>query len=462
MQPTDIIPGDCPVVEEGGYTGFEHNLFRIEIADVDSGEPCFKWSRFNGGIVARGIFDSINNKVDITANIQPVITSGMTGFYIEAVEFDPLVPGTDGLGCWKVTYGAKATLNNNNEIELVNPPLFGNIPSSSDTVFFRLWNDIRKISEFPAGGTPVELQDGIRLEFDVATSTNYSSGDYWTFQVRAGEIKNKSLLIDQQPPEGIHHFRVPLAILNWNAAKDINYKNNEIDDCRHIFYPITKLTDCCTFRVGDGINSFGNFISIQAAIDHLPKNGGEICLLPGEFTENIVIANRQNIKIHGCGYRTKIISTRPQGEFGTADPVIYIKNSQKIKIESLSIQADITGNGILIEEDTPSQQILRVQLTPVNNIYFNKLNITASKRSAIECHNGLNIKITNCKILMDDISGSWPGIFFIGDDSLIENNIIKVIPGQIPTAVINSSTANAGLGGIQIGGTSENVRVIII
>jgi hypothetical protein len=56
----------CPKVEGGGYTGLEHNLYRIEIADVkDTSEPMFKWSQFNGGLVGRGTFKS-SNKSDET------------------------------------------------------------------------------------------------------------------------------------------------------------------------------------------------------------------------------------------------------------------------------------------------------------------------------------------------------------------------------------------------------------
>jgi hypothetical protein len=32
LQPTAVTNGDCPVVKDGGYTGFEHYLYRIEIA----------------------------------------------------------------------------------------------------------------------------------------------------------------------------------------------------------------------------------------------------------------------------------------------------------------------------------------------------------------------------------------------------------------------------------------------
>jgi hypothetical protein len=39
--PAIVIPGDCPVEAGGGYTGFEHYLFRIEIAEPEGGEARF-------------------------------------------------------------------------------------------------------------------------------------------------------------------------------------------------------------------------------------------------------------------------------------------------------------------------------------------------------------------------------------------------------------------------------------
>ena len=460
LQPTNVIPGDCPVVEEGGYTGFEHNLFRIEIAKVITNDVMFKWSRFNGSIVGRGIFDASTKKIDITANLQAIISSGLTDCYLEAVQFNPAVPGTDGLGHWEVTYGTNATLNNNNEIELTDPPLFGNIPADSNPVFFRLWNGIKKISDFPSGGTPKTLIDGIRLEFDAAIAANYIPGDYWTFQVRAGEIKNDQVLIDYKPPQGIHYSRVSLGILNWNSAKNISYANNEIDDCRHVFHPLTKLNTCCSYRVGDGIHSFGDFDSIQEAINHLPVSGGEICLLPGTFNENILISGRSNIKIHGCGDRSKIISKEPSGEFNVADPVIHIMNSINIEIEKVAVQAHDTGIGILIDNDIKVD--IRRRLITSSNILLSKLSISAATRSAIETHSGSNITIIGCSIMMKDVPGTWPGIYFTGDNSLIENNTIKVQPRRLVEFTVRAIAAkvSAGLGGIQLAGTCEDVKVI--
>ncbi|TLD40856.1 MAG: hypothetical protein JETT_2875 [Candidatus Jettenia ecosi] len=477
LQPTSITPGDCPAVEGGGYTGFEHNLYRIEIVEVNSGLPVmFKWSQFNGGLVGRGKLDAVTNKVTITANLQAIITSGLTEFYLEAVEHDPISPATPGLGHWKVTYGARVTLNSDNQLDLSNTPMFGSIPASSGSVFFRLWNDIRPITDFPKVTTPAapnELRDGIRLEFESVAGASYAPGDYWTFSVRAGDIKNNEILLGKdsggtitgEPPEGIHYHRVPLAILHWNANRDITAPD-QIEDCRHIFHPLTKLATCCTYKVGDGKHSHGDFNSIQEAIDQLPSTGGEICVLPGEYTENVLISNRVHITIRGCGKRSKIISGIPNEEFGIANPVIHIRDSQDICIESLAVIAHNTGVGILLEGSPPPRIVVGNTTIEgpllLREIMLADLHISAATRSAIEAHIGQFITIRECHIGMSDSAGTWPGIFFVGEDGLIENNTICVKPAreEAPGIAMRGIQASAGLGGLQLGGTSERIRII--
>ena len=193
LLPTTEINRDCPITEGGGYTGFEHHLYRIEIADLNadvlaSNGPMYKWSQFNGGLVGRGRcqFDSTQKKFNITANDQLIKMSGLSGFYLEVVEFD------HGKGFWHVTYGANVTLNGD-DLDVIGDEVYYSEPSlPSGTVFFRLWNGIEKIGEYreaTPGNQPKELRDGILLEFDPTTDSNYLAGDYWTFSVRAGDIE---------------------------------------------------------------------------------------------------------------------------------------------------------------------------------------------------------------------------------------------------------------------------------
>ena len=86
-------------------------------------------------------------------------------------------------------------------------------------------------------------------------------------------------------------FYIFNAILNWNAAPSttITWAAGQIDDCRRIFRPLTNQKICCTYNVGDGRTSHGDFDSIEEALQHLPASGGEICLLPGLHQTNAVI-----------------------------------------------------------------------------------------------------------------------------------------------------------------------------
>lgn len=419
LQPTEVIAGDCPVVEGGGYTGFEHNLYRIEIASVDSDAVQFKWSQFNGGLVGRGKFDAKNHLVKITHNFQAITTAGLDSFYLEALQYDPTTPATPGLGFWRVIYGATVTLNGDNKLELPDTPTFGTIPSSSESIFFRLWNGIRLISDFgiaPSGNNPTQLQYGIRLEFDSPTATNYRPGDYWIFPVRAGEIENSQVLIDSQPPQGIRYHRVPLAELNWMGDNRV-----DIEDCRHIFRPLTNQKVCCTLLVGDGIQSQGDFNSIQEALDHLPPKGGKICLLPGTHRANAVIQNREYIRITGCGIHTIVTPNSKQA----TDSIFQIQASHDIQIDDLTLVAN-AGTAIEVVDD-------RETAIAPKSIYILHNHITALTHAITvqlqEQKAGDNdIWIAQNKIAMLDKPGGDVAIFSNADAVLIEENHIVVIP----------------------------------
>jgi len=194
LAPVVALVGDCPVVGGGGYTGFEHQLYRIEIADVPAAAPArFKWSQWNGGLVGRGHIDITTDPdhLVIDAGRAPIINSGLTEFYLEALEYVPLI------GAWQVVYATIATLNTDHDLGLAAPASFGALPGSP-SVFFRLWNGIADIQAFTNAAAPTP-RDGILLVFDAPAAGNYRPGDYWTFTVRSGEIFNPETLIDDRP-----------------------------------------------------------------------------------------------------------------------------------------------------------------------------------------------------------------------------------------------------------------------
>ena len=228
-----------------------------------------------------------------TPGAAAIINSGLTEFYLEALRYDEMA------GTWSVVYGTTATLNIEHDLELAAPPTFGTLPSTTDSVFFRLWNGSDPIADFTNAVTPVELRDGIRLVFEAPAAGSYQPGDFWTFPVRAGEIANPAMLIDHAPPTGIVYHRVPLAEINWTTNQNTTISGS-IEDCRQRFRPLTNQKTCCTFLVGDGVGTFGDFNSLEEAAAHLPAGGGELCLLPGLHRANLVLEGRRNVTIHGC------------------------------------------------------------------------------------------------------------------------------------------------------------------
>ena len=410
------ITGDCPLEAGGGYTGLEHYLYRIEIADPDgAGRARFKWSQWNGGLVGRGLFTAGapgTATLAITANDQMINHCGLQDFYLEALAPDA------ARGGWSVRLSADATLSQDGVLALSN--VQGAWPAVAPASgFFRLWNGIELVQDFPpVGANPVELKDGIRVELDAASAgnANYLPGDYWTFPVRAaGAVFEPAPWPVKAPPQGILHHRVALGILNWSGPPpvDISFANGEIDDCRRIFRPLTNQKICCTFNVGDGRSSRGDFDSIEEALQHLPASGGEICLLPGLHTTNAVIDGRRNVRIKGCDTKTKVI---PRKE-GAAQPIFTVRDSQNVVLEHMDL-VTLGGTAIVVGA---SQRGACSEIEIAHNRILACTN-------AIRARQVRGIHIHDNRIRMLDKRGSDVAIYLAGDDGLIERNDIRLVP----------------------------------
>jgi hypothetical protein len=405
LQPPDKTDESCPKVESGGYTGFEHCLYRIEIAQVDEGKPpMFKYSRFNGGLVGRGncVQEGADlKKIIITGNNQAITSLDMdSSFYLEVIEKD------FDQGFWRVVYGAEVTLGEDN---LNVGKLYYNSKNPSGIQFFRLWDGIREIGDFKEKD-PHELCDGICLQFrdplviEYTPEDDWWPGDYWTFPVRAGEMGNASTLIDARPPEGVHYHRAPLAVLHWSGGN-----LSSIMDCRRVFQPLIDQKVCCSYTVGDGTSSHGDYDSIEEAISRLPSWGGEICLLPGVHHANVCIEDRFNIRIKGCGLRT-IVAPRKD----TPDqPIFRIVRSWHIAIEHLW-PATVTPRTAVAVEGGGWIEICHNYIFALSH--------------AIHIQGGSHFNIHHNAIRMLDVPEGRAAIYFKAQEGLIERNDIAVFP----------------------------------
>jgi hypothetical protein len=196
-----------------------------------------------------------------------------------------------------------------------------------------------------------------------------------------------------------------------------------MSDCRKKFNPLTEQECCCTYTVGDGIRSNGDYNSIQEAIDSLPAYGGKICVLPGEHEANVVIKGRRQVRISGCGDQSIV---RP-GPNAFAQPIFFIQNSQRIQIDQLTLVA-IDGTCIQLEDNREGR--LNSEKIKIND---NRLiaGIQALHIHTREDVGGANrIEISYNEIGMLDQREGRPAIFSVADDVLIERNRIVVIPDQ--------------------------------
>ncbi len=412
LRPATTVPGDCPVVKSGGYTGFEHNLYRIEIADTTDGVARFKWSQFNGGLVGRGTFNSVLNEFTLTANFAAIINAGINDFYLETVIYDA------ALGHWRIGCGVPVQLTADQKLRATAAPVFGGFAglSASATTFFRLWNGLRAVADFTNIATPVELRDGIRLTFDAPNAasfpTNYRPGDFWTFTVRAGEVLNPQTLINARPPFGPAYSRVPLAEINWTARRDTTISGS-IEDCRKRFRPLTNQKVCCTLLVGNGITSFGDFNSLEEAAAHLPMAGGELCLLPGVHFANLVLENRTNITIHGCEKRTMVLPRLAN----VGSPIFHVKGGSEIEIAEMDL-ISFGGTPIWLQG---------VANNPIRGACLHDLRMIACVEG-VRAEHVVELHIARNLVYLLDTEKGLAALSILADDAVIERNTLVVWP----------------------------------
>lgn len=448
LAPTSVTAGDCPVVEHGGFAGLEHNLFLIEIAAIDeaatptSAGPYFKWSPLGGGLVGRGQLNA-SGHFELRGGREAILRAGLTDVYVELLEPRPLragAPVSDRDAAlaerWEVVYGARATLSSDGAL-LFTQDIVGAPPVSGAPRACRIWHGLRAISEFPTGlATPNGLRDGIRLEFD--PSLTYVAGDRWSFTVRAGGLANPPVLLDDAPPAEIERVRVPLARIQWEGERA------RIDDCRRVFQPLTRQRTCCQIRVGDGVHSHGDFTSIKEALAHMPREGGDICVLPGTYNESVLIEGHRNLTIRGCGLHSRIAGDQRA-------PIFTVRDSLAVTIRDLNLLAGPGQRGILLHEGVRCR------------IQGNQ--IAAQGAPAVDAELMTELEIADNRINVRDVATTDPAVVVEALGARITGNTITVAVKSQERPTLSHNLARptlqtAALGGLWLRGGSHDVEVL--
>lgn len=266
-------------------------------------------------------------------------------------------------------------------------------------------------------GEPVKLEGtGLTVTF----GANGLPGDHWIIAARphTPDVVVAWELMDQAPPAGTRRFFAPLALIRWSVESDIDVGQTvraSVHDCRAKFRPLCEVRGCCTVTVGDGLASHGDFQEIQDAVDSLPAEGGEICLLPGIHEAGATILGRRNIKIHGCGKQTLVVPSRRDRRA----PIFRIVDSACITLERMGM-ATLEGGAVVVggSETAGSKEI---------EIGHNRI---LAFEQAVRVDGGAGFEIHHNRIRMLDKQGAGVGILLAAEDARIERNDIGVAPAR--------------------------------
>jgi hypothetical protein len=541
--------GPCCLTAGTAYTGMENQFYRVEIhqpgvpessavppAGPGSGIATFKLSRDNGSVVT-GVTDisNVTNSLGNPASqlaVQSLGRDQVLGFapgnWIEIVDDSLEFAGLPGElhQIDTIDFSAKT-------ITLANK-LSGFSTGDTDPTRhtrIRRWDQSGKVYEedgktvwwdidaqgaadipVPPSGTSLIVENGIIVSFDISSSGgSFLTRDFWNFAARTADGSVE--ILDKAPPRGLHHHYTRLSIVTFPGSAT---------DCRTPWPPSTgsqqECNCCCTCTVGDGVESVGQYTSINAAINALPDAGGEVCILPGRYAENVFIQGKRDIVLRGCGWQTRIASASLQppapvaggapavsgaggsgassSSSSTFAAVITVTASQHVKLLSFAVEAAQDQVGILLDgtgklgvpqqqpQEKPQQQpasgdtrIVIIEPIGVIDVTIEDLVITASTMPAVLAARVTLLQMQTNRLAMDNVPSKWPAIWVSGIEMRLVHNWVGIqsasadrewlpvtVQGDLTAQSAGLTTASGGVplnpGGIQIAGPSSDVFVI--
>jgi hypothetical protein len=278
-------------------------------------------------------------------------------------------------------------------------------------------------------------------------------GDYWVVTVRPNTPQQVTPWNLTQTggvsPHGPRHVYAPLSLITFRPPGAGEPANTEVVesllDCRRLFRPLVDRGGCCTHTVGNGVDSLGDYLSIQAAIDGLPPEGGKVCILPGTYTEAVRI-ERPDIVVEGCGRQTTIKT--PAGE---AAPALIHILAPRVALRELALETQgqvgvLAGTEELSEEPAGDDLVLKRLFVTADE----RAGVGGQSRSAIDVRHGRRVLVTECELEMRGSVSDEVGLFVRGEDVRVEGCHIETARAQ---------DAFAAWGGLQVGGSSQRVEI---
>lgn len=471
LQGPGQVTDPCAPRSLSGYLGAENQTLRVMLTSTG-----FVWAYDHGEPLYRVQVDE-DEILFLTQPRDPVLYPG-TDMVVEILPWDALLAngekaaaplghrarltGAYNPATGRISYDGSLPPPWQTWLNALDSSLVGRDDVPPRYFYARIWEaPAGGGTDQPTGASVALAQTGIQLTF---SGTGFA-GDYWTLSVRpdSPELVVPWELLDPMgaAPIGPRRFYAPLALIHWsvNASGVVSAR---IDDCRNRFRRLCQVKGCCSYQVGDGRTTFGEFNDIQAAVEALPSEGGELCLLPGVHEGRVDLRGLTGITIQGCGPRTVV-----------TQPIVTPRDTSPPAL----LQVDGAENLVIRDFAIRTQGALAIQAeSRVTNCVLQKLDIRVTG-AAISALDSAGLEIRDCTIRSRIFPAALTGVdtltldplvYLSGQDLTVADSIIEAdrttreedLPIDPNPEVTGTAAANRmALGGLWIGGKSTRVRI---
>jgi hypothetical protein len=275
-----VLPDPC--APPGDPYGLVPNaLFRVEVHDA--GPPAsarLVWS-FENGAAAVAIVSTAGADVTLAPSISVKFAVG------ELVEASSLARRADRLDHGPLYSVLAVTPGAGGDVLTLDRAVPAALASAAGACL-RRWDGQVVGASSPTPATLRGTDLGVRFQVQ---GTSLLPGDWWGSRLRESALEPVELRA-LAPPDGVPHYFCALGLVDLGAL-------TVLEDCRPTFKPLVDVdggAGVCTVTVFPGDD-------LQAAVDSLPAEGGEVCLAAGLFPvrDPVRVTGRHRVVITGVG-----------------------------------------------------------------------------------------------------------------------------------------------------------------
>lgn len=386
-------PADpCLIGTDGGYSGLENRLYRVEIHDPgDLGVATYKWSRDNGAVGARiADFPPDARQVKVDSLGRDALTRFQPRQWVEVLgDRSEMADRRGTLARIEKVLAAERILVLDRAID---PAAHGAHPR------VRRWDMVKDVPVASEASAP--LEHGIEVAFQ---GSDFRAGDYWLATARSGQGTLGKFAA--APPHGEPHRFARLALVAWKRGAD-GALTADVETCVPRVPSLASLAarpDCCeTIPRGWEIAR-----RLQERLDAIATTGGSLCLPAGTHVIDrpLTIKAGRPIVLCGCGGNTRLVY---KPEPGWSGPMVTVRGTpgsaaKGVTLRDLCLYAQDAPALVAVENATD----VRIEASMLVNLPG-----ATSAPAIVAGRNTDGLAIEGCRVLggiaIEAVSGAIP------------------------------------------------------